>query len=229
VKLPVQPDKYDRSMEQQRSGIIEREVARSPKRDADETISGSWGFEKPIEFFPGQDGGWRDMLGQIVPRANVPTSPTWTQMGTTPFWSYLFALNDEIWIPYHIQHDYAPGTPIYLHVHWTTDGTQTNTVKWQFEYCYAKGFNQGNFDVSGGRSTTVEQAAQGTAWRHMVSEISTPISDANFEVDGVLMVHITRITNGGTNNTDKVFMILADCHYQCNAFNTKNRTPDFYA
>jgi hypothetical protein len=102
-------------------------------------------------------------------------------------------------------------------------------VKWQFEYCYAKGFDQGNFDIAGGRAATVEQAADGTAWRHMVSEIEVPVSDDNFEVDGLILVHITRITNGGTNNTDNVFVLTADCHYQTLGFSTKNRIPDFYA
>lgn len=172
--------------------------------------------------------GWRDMLGQIVPRANVPTSPTWTQMGASPFWAYLFALNDEVWMAFHLQHDYDPGTDIYLHVHWTTDGVSTNTTKWQFDWCYAKGYDQDNFDINAGNTTTVEQAGAGTAWRHMIAEIATPISSADFEVDGLLLVHIKRITNGGSNNTDSVFVQTIDCHYQTSSFATPSRQYPFY-
>ncbi len=232
MKLPAQPDKYDRSMEQQRSGILEREISRTPKKDADETISGSWGFEKPIGFFPSQDGGWRDMIGQAVNPTAGLTIPTWTILTAgSPFYAYAYQVSDQQWFFYHLQHDYSPGTPIYLHAHWMTNGTSVNTVKWEFTYSFAKGFNQGaasNYDTTG-TVVTVEEAASGTAFRHMTSEISTPISDPDFEVDGILMVRLRRITNGGSENADTVFLTMADCHYQSNTFNTKNRTPDFYA
>lgn len=173
--------------------------------------------------------GWRDMLGQIVPRANVATSPTWTQMGASPFWAYRFQLNDEVWMTFHLQHDYKPASDIFIHVHWTSDGTNTATTKWQFDWCYAKGYDQGNFDINAGNSTTVEQAGVGTAWRHMIAEISTPISSSGFEVDGLLLVHIKRITNGGTNNTDNIFVQTIDCHYETESFATVSKNYPFYS
>lgn len=59
-------------------------------------------------------------------------------------------------------------------------------------------------------------------------EIVAAISNANFEPDGILLIRIRRITNGGVENADGIFMITSDCHYQANTFATKNRTPNFY-
>lgn len=180
-----------------------------------------------IEVFTGQDGGWRDMIGQSVSPNTGPTIPVWTQMGSSPFYGYVYQVNDQQQFFYHLQHDYSPGTPIYLHAHWMTNGTNVQPVKWEFTYSFAKGFNQANYNMTG-TTVTVQEAAHGSAWRHMTTEIATPITDANFEVDGILMVRLRRVTNGATENTDTVFLTMADCHYQSNTFNTKNRTPDFY-
>ena len=230
MKLPVQPQSYTRGFEQQRSSTLEREMARTTKKDADESISGEWEFQKPVGLFTDQGGGWRDMLGQAVSPVSGVVVPIWTQIGSSPFYAYAYQLNDTQWFFYHIQHDYTPGTSIYLHSHWLTDGTSTATVKWEFTWTFAKGFNQGagsTYNITG-PTVTVEEAASGTAYQHMTSEIATPISDSDFEVDGILMVRLRRITNGGTDNANTVFLTMADCHYQSNTFNTKNRTPNFY-
>lgn len=169
---------------------------------------------------------WRDMIGVPVNRTGV-TNPTWTQIATSPFFGYFFQLNDELQFDYHIQHDYKAGTGIYLHAHWLTDGTQTNTCKWEFTYTYARGHNQANFNLTG-TTVTVTEAAAGTPYRHMTSEIATAITDATFEPDGIITVRLRRVTNGGTNLTDKVFLRVADCHYQVDRFGTLNKAPNFY-
>lgn len=167
------------------------------------------------------------MIGQVTPQATGSGIPLWTQIGTSPFYGWEFQVGDAAWIYYHVQHDYCPGTPIYLHTHWTSNGTNVNTVKWQFQWSFAKGYNQEAFDTTGS-TTTVTTAGPGTAYRHVISEISTPISSSSFEVDGLLLTKVSRITNGGTNNTDKIWLLMADCHYECDTFATKNRNVPFY-
>jgi hypothetical protein len=194
-----------------------------------ETITQPWDFQDKINIFAGQSGGWRDITGQAVSPAGGVTVPTWTILTAgSPFYAYKFAVNDQLWYFFHIPHDYAPGTALYLHAHWLSDGTSTNTVKWQFTHSFAKGFNQGNFNTTG-TTIDVTQATDGTAFRHMVSESSTAVSATGLEVDGILMVHLKRITNGGTDNADSVFLLMCDVHYQANTLATKNRAPDFYA
>jgi hypothetical protein len=180
-----------------------------------------------INLWTAQGGGWKDITGSFTVRASGPGRPVWTQMGASPFYGYEFALNDQVQIEYHLQHDYSPGTSIFLHTHWVTNGTNTQSVRWEFTYTYAKGHNQANYNLTG-TTVTATEAPPGSAWRHMTSEISAGVSDANFEPDGILIVRIRRITNGGTDNTDRVFLIEADCHYQANAIVTKNKSPNFY-
>jgi hypothetical protein len=185
---------------------------------------------------PDQGGGWRDILGQSISPTAGPTIPVWTQIGATAFYAYVYQTNDQQWFFFHINHDYKPGTDIYLHVHWLTNGTSTNNVKWEFTWSFAKGFNQGaasTYNLSGagaGQGTsTVEQAGSGTQYQHMTSEIATPVSDADFEVDGIMMVRLRRIAQTGAANADTVYVTMMDLHYQSDKLNTKNRIPDFYA
>lgn len=174
----------------------------------------------------GVELGWRDMIGTPILNNAGPNIPSFEQMGASEFWNPRFALGDQLWFVYHIQHDYSDGTDIFLHTHWVTDGTDANSVKWEFTYTYAKGHNQAVYNLTG-TVVTIEQAAQGSAWRHMTSEIAAGITNSAFEPDGILLVKIKRVTNSGTDNADKVFLICADCHYQSDHLVTPNRTPPF--
>jgi hypothetical protein len=177
-----------------------------------------------------QDGSpvWRDLTSDIVVRQTPGVGvPTWTTgLNGGPFAAYQFDINEEVWIAFHMDHDYHPGSSFHIHTHWMTDGTSTNTVKWQLTYSVAKGHNQSAFNMTG-TTVNIEQAAQGTAWRHMVTE-STAISSSELEVDSLILVNVKRITNGGTDNSDNVYLLTADIHYQASYLGTKNKAPNFY-
>lgn len=173
---------------------------------------------------------WRDLEGQIDTKSGA-TNPTWTIMGAGPFYAYAFAYTpqeDECFITYHIPHDLGSPT-VHIHAHWTTNGTSTNTVKWEVTYTYAKGFDQAAFSTTG---TTIylEEAASGTAYQHMVTESAAQTISGLTEPDGLILVHIKRIDNGGTNNADTVYLLEVDIHMQSNGqLGTTNKAPDFYA
>jgi hypothetical protein len=171
--------------------------------------------------------GWRDITAEITVRGVGASDPTWSQIGSGPFYSYKFAVSDECWMAFHVPHDYIPGTDIYIHTHWLPDGTNTAEVKWQYTYTYAHGHNQDNFSATG-TTVTAAQSPPGTAYRHMVTE-SNAITITDMEVDGIIYVHIERITNGGTDNTDGIFVLTNDIHYESNNSATLNRAPDFYS
>lgn len=173
-----------------------------------------------------QDGVayWKDLLGPIILPASGVTIPTWTQMQNN-FWGWAFAISDRCWFTFHVGHDYAPGTPIYFHTHWTTNGVQTNAVNWSVNYSIAKGHNQSAFNGTG-TTITVAQAASGTAWKHMITETAA-ISSTELEPDSIVLVHLTRITNGATENTDVTFLLQADLHYQANRLGTGNKAFPF--
>ena len=173
------------------------------------------------------DFGWRDILGAINVRGIGVTDPTWTQIAATGFWDYAFDVNDVCWINFHMPHDYVPGTDIHFHVHWLANGTNVNTVKWQFTFAYADGFGNGTFPLTTPTVVTAEEAGSGTAYDHMITETAA-VTIAGLEVDGIIKCKITRITNGGTDNTDGIFLQLSDIHYQSTNLPTKNKAPDFY-
>ena len=48
------------------------------------------------------------------------------------------------------------------------------------------------------------------------------------EVDSLILLELKRVTNGGTENTDTVFGLFVDLHYQTSMYATPNRSPSFY-
>lgn len=174
---------------------------------------------------------WDDLVASfnagIVAGANVPT---WSVM-INGIYAYLFSATamNEIWLsPIHIDHRYKPGTKIYPHIHWTTGGTNTGVVRWGVEYSVAKGHNQQAFPAT----TTIylEQAASGTAYKHMIVEASDGQAFlANVEPDSLVLMRVFR--DGGHANdtcTDQAFGLMCDVHYQVDHWATKNKAPNFY-
>lgn len=172
---------------------------------------------------------WEDNLASLTP-GKVPASaaPTWAAFGPSAIcFQWAFSVNDHIQTSgFHITHDIKPGSKIYPHVHWSTDGTSTNTVKWELSFTYAKGHNQEAFPADS--TLQIEQAASGTAWQHMITEVSDAQAVTAPEVDSIIIMDVKRITNGGTDNADTVFGLFVDIHYQKDRFGTPQKSPDFY-
>jgi hypothetical protein len=62
----------------------------------------------------------------------------------------------------------------------------------------------------------------------MVTETEAITIAGLTEPDGILYLHLSRITNGGTNNTDTIFVTTADVHYQSTNMPTTGKAPGFY-
>lgn len=172
-----------------------------------------------------QTDGWKDLRMALVASASGPAAPAATVFGPTGVIKQLaFAVNDSVYVAAHVDHDILPGSLMYPHVHWSTNGTSINTVKWQLTYVTAKGHDQEAFPAD--TVLTLEEAASGTAWQHMVTE--DPTGFTALEVDSLFICELKRITNGGVENADTVFGLFADLHYEVLGFATPNRTPNFY-
>lgn len=178
------------------------------------------------EFFGGVR--WEDNLTSLLTGRVGGTAPTLTAFGPTGTNdAYAFGINDFVYTSgFHITHDIKPDSKIYPHVHWTTDGTSTNTVKWELSFTYAKGHNQEAFPAD--TVINLEQAASGTAWQHMITEASDAQAFDAPEVDSIIVMRARRVTNAGTDNTDDVFGLFVDLHYQKDRFGTAQKAPDFY-
>lgn len=179
----------------------------------------------------GNDGyGWRDELAPIsgarIPPASAPTQTNFGSAGSLQRKEFAFAVGDYIYVsPFHTQHDVKPNSTAYFHVHWTTDGTSTATVRWELNVQRALGHNQAAFGAPTQLLLTA-QAASGTAYQHMIVEDATGVT--LYEPDELFFVTLRRVTNGGTDNTDNVFGLMCDIHYQVDRLATRNKAPNFY-
>lgn len=175
--------------------------------------------------------GWKDLLsGPLdvsgVPAPNLPVREAFGPSGLRT--EYNFDVGDYAFAPpFHINHDVKVGGKAYLHIHWSTNGSNIANVKWEFQVSRALGHNQAYFTAE--TSYFVTQAGYAGAWRHMISEVSLGDALTLTEPDELILVTVRRVTNGATDNTDKVFGLMVDMHYEANRDTTPNKVPDFYA
>lgn len=171
---------------------------------------------------------WDDNLTSLFtarPGGTAPTLRSFGPTGTNQQWD--FGVNDFMHTGgIHITHDIKIGSKIYPHVHWSTNGTDTNTVKWELSYTIAKGHNQEAFPAD--TILNLEQAGSGTAWQHMIVEATDAEAIDAPEIDSLIIMRVRRVTNGGTDNGDQVFGLFVDMHYQKDRFGTRYKSPDFY-
>jgi len=174
---------------------------------------------------------WKDLLGAIELRGSGAADPTFAAYGATAFRAYSFsaATEQEVFITFHVPHDYVPGTDIFLHMHWSNAAATPNTgsVVWGFDYAFAKGFDQAAFPAF--TTVTVTQACPATRYQHMVAETAAITIAALTEPDGLILVRAYRkAADAADTCTDAVFAHTCDIHYQATGIGTKARAPNFY-
>lgn len=176
------------------------------------------------------NSGWKDLLADISAGRGIgATAPTWSVLnGNIKAYAFSASSLNEIWINIHIPHDYEWGSMVYPHIHWTTSGTNTGVCRWGVEYAYARGYGTDAFPAT--TTIYIEQAASGTALKHMIAEPTegSGIAGTNFEPDGVLMCRIFRdAAHANDTLTDAAFGIFADLHYYSDGFETNERNRTF--
>ena len=193
--------------------------------------------------------GWKDLLGPIVPHVGGGTAPTSTlyRGNGTNIRFYAFANTQVIdQVPLHMPHDYALGTDVYLHLHWTHAGTAISgslVVNMYTTYC--KGYNQSGQTFNAELNTTITQATANVAtfpqYGHFIQEFqqSTPGGSASqldtnlLEPDGLIMVGgvattVPTISGSPAGSANSPFFLFVDLHYQSTMLTTKNRNAPFY-
>lgn len=194
-----------------------------------DTVSPSFGF-RDIE-------GWIKILS---PGANDPTLAVFRD--SLRQFSFSNAAMNEVFVSFHIPHDYVAASDIYLHFHWSQNVVDTGgpagvpgDVKWQAEVSYAKGHDQAAFPAS--FVTFLTDTASATQYQHMISELqlsaaapsATQIDSDILEPDGLILVRVFRDPTDVADTLDQVpFLHHADLHYQSTNIATKAKAPDFY-
>lgn len=176
--------------------------------------------------------GWRDNIVELKVDASSPNAPTLNPIrGNILAWTFFKNEMTEAHSGWHIDHDYAQGTKLYMHVHWVCPTSASGTVRWGFEYTVAKGHQQQAFPAT--TTVYVEQATNGTPHMHYVGEVSeaNAIDGAalGIEPDTVIQVRVFR---DGTHVNDTleedVFGLFIDLHYQADKATTPNKVPNFF-
>lgn len=175
--------------------------------------------------------GWDDITADLssgkVAGANVPTWSTYRD-GISAYSFSASALN-EVWVTFHVKHDYAEGTKVYPHIHWSPSTTSTGTVRWGFEYTVQKGHQQGAFPTT----TTVyveDTVSSADQYGHRIAEVSDTDAFDAYEADTLILVRVFRDgAHANDDFPDAVFGLTADVHFQVDKQVTPNRSPPFTA
>jgi hypothetical protein len=177
--------------------------------------------------------GWKDLFGPFstgkVAGSNVPV---WTAFRDGLYnYSFTATALKELWMSFHFNHDWAPGTPIYPHIHYSpfTDEA-SGVVRWGIEFSYSKGHGQDVFPAS--QTVYLEQTVEANSqYKHYIVETadSAALENELFEVDGIIQMRIFR-DGAHVNDTyaGNVAGLFVDIHYQSDRDTTVNKAPSFY-
>ena len=182
---------------------------------------------------------WEDLVSRISIRGTGGIDPNWVQYNAAlKVKQFIFSVNDEAMLEYHIRHDYA-GMDIYIHVHWSHNSTLVTggTATFGFECLFSKGHNQDAFTHQA--VTEVTGDASTTQYQHIISEValsaavpSAALLDTGLlEVDGLILMAVYLKANNITSSgaVPDIFIHKVDIHYQSTGIGTKNKAPNFYA
>jgi hypothetical protein len=187
--------------------------------------------------------GWKDIIGFQLPDIIGVNSPTLATFIGGSVRRFAYSAADKMDCEFHIPHDYAPGTNLYSHVHWSHNGTSiTGNFVGTIAFTYCKGHGQTAHTFNTEKTATITYATVNTGstprYGHRIDEImiTSGTTDAShldvalIEPDGVIALNYTQTTiptiGGGSPNEPFVFFI--DLHYQSTQTATKQKTPNFY-
>lgn len=172
--------------------------------------------------------GWKDITSELVSRGGSSAPALSIFRGGIYAYKFSAGGTDQLYSTFHIPHDYAPGTQIYIHIHWSDSAAApTGVVRWGFEFTYAKGHGQAAFSAP--QVVYVEQQCT-LQYQHMIAEVPLPVPVADLEVDGLVVVRIFRDgPHASDTSPNGSFAFTCDIHYQCDRVATPNRAPNFYA
>ena len=173
--------------------------------------------------------GWKDNISFFSSAKGRGTrEPTWGDIGNGQYASN-FSVDDELFVPFHVNHDYKLGSNAYPHIHFIVNSIMNvgETVVWEFGYILAKGHQQGESLINTETVFTLTYTADGTEviGEHIVLECSDIQAFDLREPDTVILGRVKLISKTVVGD---VFGILCDLHYESNMDSTLNKSPNFY-
>jgi hypothetical protein len=204
-------------------------VIRKADRIREVSIRGGAGSFIGDRLIVGPDVGWDDITADLsAGKAVGANAPTWATFrdGLSAYRFDAGTMN-EIWVTFHVKHDYREGTNVYPHIHWAPNTTSTGVVRWGFEYSVQKGHQQGAFPAS----TTVyvnDTISANSQYMHRVAEVADGDAFDALEADSLILMRIFRdAADAADTFPDAVFGLTADIHFQGDRQFTPNKAPPF--
>lgn len=185
-------------------------------------VSSDTSYEKKV--------GWKDNMRLFsAAKGRGTNEPDWSNMGNNQF-AYKFKAGDELFITYHVDHDYKRGTNAYPHIHFcVTSGMQSGQrVVWEFGYVVARGHSTGHSLTAPETKFNMVYTATGleTPGEHIILECSDAQAFSLIEPDTIIL---SRIKLDSESVNGDVFGFMCDLHYQSDSESTVNKEPDFYS
>ena len=136
-------------------------------------------------------------------------------MGATGLYSQAFDADNDADESLHfvaqLPHSYKEGSDLEFHVHWSPSTTNTGNVVWELDYAAI---------TIGGTLSSVSTltdtiAADGTAFKHQVSDIDDIVSGTGLGISTLLICRFTRLGDDGADTfTGVAFAYEVDFHFQ---------------
>ena len=189
-----------------------------------------WCDSQRFDFNNGAINGWDDITADLNgARVTGASQPSWSVFRSGIYaWEFSASTMNEVHITFHIKHDYAEGTKVYPHIHFSTTGTGTGVVRWGFEYTVAKGHDQEAFP----ESTTIYvnyDITSNKQYQHLIAEASDADAFDAYETDSLVLTRIFRDAGDAADTFGStVHAFTADLHYQADKTVTPNKSPPFY-
>jgi len=174
--------------------------------------------------------GWRDNVVMLnLGQSGGVAEPDFVNfIGTMRQWAFDANSEEELYITFHIDHDYAPDTAIFPHVHWTPSNSGSGVVRWGLEFSVAKGHSQQAFTSTS--TVYIDQETGGIDRLHNVAEVTTGILGGGaIEPDTLLVCRVFRDASNANDTYNKdAFGLCVDLHYQVDRNSTPQKKPNFY-
>jgi hypothetical protein len=178
--------------------------------------------------------GWFDNVSQLYLRDTEFSADPAPFIGGISLRRFIAGEMREAFAEFHIPHIWRPGTMMYPHVHFTILSSAAGTVRWGFEWCFARTQRSSAFTRYNETTAVIylEQEIDANSERiHFVTEAAEGqgIPPESLEVDGMLLARLFR-DGGHANDTfnQDVFGITVDLHTETDRYSTPFRFPPFY-
>lgn len=182
---------------------------------------------------------WEDIIWNYIPDTVNASKPALLPFRGWEVKQFAYSAWDKADFSYHIPHDYLPWSDIFIHIHWSHNGT---VISWNYtpilHITYAKWHWQESFPAEKillGTTVATPDIATIPQYIHRVDEfaLSTSWWTANLldtdllEPDWLVLLNLHSDVIPTITGWD-LFIFTADIHYQSTNIGTKQKSPNFY-